>query len=275
MELPRGLPRAPSLRIGKRLVHCCGSTVYVRNCPTSLLAPADCCSARNRVAGSGKSILWYVSHEICHLSPLKSSISSTIIEEVKANCDAGLALMAYFYFDRRDQAKQDARGLLNSLLSQLSAKSDSCYEILSELYSRHDAGSQKPGDDALKQCLIDMLQVPGQPVTYIIVDALDESPNTSDLVSPRHEVLKLVEELVDLSLPNLRLCITSRREADIIPALEHLASYSVSLHDQNGQKEDISFYVKSVVHSNRKMRKWIVEDKELVIDTLVRKANGM
>jgi hypothetical protein len=201
--------------------------------------------------------------------------SSTIIKEVGAISDAGLAEMAFFYFDFRDKAKQDARGLFTSLLGQLSAKSDSCYKILSELYSRHHARSWKPDDDALKQCLIDMLQVPGQPVTYIIVDALDECPNTSNVVSPRHEVLKLVEELVDLSLPNLRLCITSRREADIIPVLEDLASHSVSLHDQSGQKEDVSFYVKSVVHSDRRVRKWRVEDKELVIDTLVRKANGM
>jgi hypothetical protein len=183
--------------------------------------------------------------------------------------------MAYYYFDFRDKAKQDARGLLTSLLSQLSAKSDSCYKILSELYSKHNAGSRKPVDDALKQCLIDMLQVPGHPATYIIVDALDECPNTSDVVSPRDQVLKFVEELVDLSLPNFRLCITSRREADIIPALEQMASHAVSLHDQNGQKEDIVFYIKSVVHSNQRVRKWRVEDKELVIDALVRKANGM
>jgi hypothetical protein len=49
----------------------------------------------------------------------------------------------------------------------------------------------------------------------------------------------------------------------------------VSLHDQSGQKNDIRDYIKSVVYSDRKMRKWRVEDKELVIDTLVRKADGM
>jgi hypothetical protein len=183
--------------------------------------------------------------------------------------------MAYFYFDFRDKAKKDVRGLLTSLLSQLSAKSDVCYKILSELYSRHNTGSRQPVDDTLKQCLIDVLQVPGQPATYIIVDALDECPNTPDVVSPRDEVLKLVEELINLSLPTLHLCITSRREADIIPALQPLASHPMSLHDQNGQKEDISFYVKSVVNSDRRVRRWKVQDKELVIDTLVRKAGGM
>jgi hypothetical protein len=183
--------------------------------------------------------------------------------------------MGYFYFDFRDKSKQDIRGLLTCLLSQLSAKSDSCYRILSELYSNHNAGSQKPLDDTLKECLIDMLTVTGQPTTYIFMDALDECPNTSEVVSPRDRVLKLVEDLMDLSLPNLRLCITSRREADVISVLEPLASHQVSLHDQDGQKEDISLYVKSVVQSDRRVRKWRVEDKELVIDTLIKKADGM
>jgi hypothetical protein len=33
--------------------------------------------------------------------------------------------------------------------------------------------------------------------------------------TPREKVLKFVEELVDLHLTNLRICITSRPEADI------------------------------------------------------------
>jgi hypothetical protein len=183
--------------------------------------------------------------------------------------------MAYFYFDFRDNAKQDIHGLLTSLLGQLSAKSDRCYDILSGLYSRHSAGSRQPSDHALKRCLMDMLCLPEQPVTYIIVDALDECPNTSGVVSPRDQVMDLVEELVELGLPTLRLCVTSRPEADIIPTLETLASHAVSLHEEGGQNEDIADYIRSIVESDRKMRKWRTEDKELVIDILVRKADGM
>ena len=39
--------------------------------------------------------------------------------------------MAYHYFDFRDIKKQDRYGLLSSLISQLSAESDSCCNILS------------------------------------------------------------------------------------------------------------------------------------------------
>jgi hypothetical protein len=185
--------------------------------------------------------------------------------------------MTYFYCDFRDSKKQDVRYLLSSLLAQLSAKSDPCYEILSTLYSNYDAGSRQPSKDALTKCLENILKMGGQPPVYVVIDAVDECPNisTSDVVSPRDRLLELVEKLVALHLPNVRVCVTSRPEADIRASLESLASCSISLHDQIGQRDDISRYVSSVVHSDRNMRKWRPEDKELVIETLSRKAEGM
>jgi hypothetical protein len=183
--------------------------------------------------------------------------------------------MAYYYFDFRDSSKQGIRGLLTSLLSQLTAKSGHCSRILSDLYSSHNFGSSQPGDDELKQCLVEMLALPEHPLTYFIMDALDECPNTSGVKSPREQVLKFIEELVLLRLPALRLCMTSRPEADIISTLEPLASHAVCLQDQDGQKEAISDYVKSIVSSDWRMKKWRIEDKNLVIDILVRKADGM
>ena len=192
-----------------------------------------------------------------------------------ARRDAGLGLTAYYYFDFRSKAKQDLRGLLSSLVVQLCAKSDPCYQILLRLYSTHDNGSQLPDDDALVQCLKDMLTLPDQLVIYLIVDALDECPATSEVVSPRDRVIELIEGLVELHLPNLRIAVTSRPEADILDALGPLASHTVSLHDENGQKQDIVDYVTFVVHSDRKMRKWRAEDKKLVIDTISERADGM
>ena len=183
--------------------------------------------------------------------------------------------MAYFYFDFKDSSKQDAHSLLTSLLAQLSSISDPCYDILSGLYSRHHAGSQQPDDHTLTECLKDMLKLPGQPTVYLIVDALDECPNTSGFPTAREKVLDLLEELVDLKFPNLRLCVTSRPEVDIGTVLRPLTSLHVSLHDESGQNQDILNYIKSVVQSDRKMRRWRDEDKQLVIDTLSAKAGGM
>ena len=189
--------------------------------------------------------------------------------------EAGLATMAYYYFDFRDVRKQDCYGLLTSLLSQLSAKSDSCSDLLSQLRSKHATGTGSPTTRALTKSIKDMLSLPGQGQIYLIIDALDECPDVSGTPSAREEVLDLVQELVGLKLSNLHLCVASRPEIDIRKSLEPLEPLQISLHDERGQKEDIIKYIKSVVHSDRKMRSWRDDDKELVIKVLSEKADGM
>jgi hypothetical protein len=206
-----------------------------------------------------------------------SLISSTIIEDIKSLCEAGQASMAFIYFDFRNANKQCLRDLLPSLLTQLSARSTTRCDILSKLYSDHDDGKMQPSDSVLTKCLKDMLTLPDQHPIYLIMDALDESPITSGIPSARESVLQFLKELVDLGLPKLHICATSRPEIDIRNAIEPLASLRVSLHDQTGQKEDIAEYVRSIVYSNSdtNMRRWKKEDKELVVKTLAERADGM
>ncbi|KAN0141624.1 hypothetical protein V8E53_000086, partial [Lactarius tabidus] len=207
----------------------------------------------------------------------KSVLCSAVIQHVIALRNAGLASVAYFYFDFRDVDKKNQRNLLSSLLIQLSSRSRLCLDILSHLFSTHNAGKEQPSEHTLVQCLKDMLvtQSSSQLPTYIILDAIDECPNTSGLPTPREQVLELVKALVDLRLPNLRICVTSRPEIDISTTLEPLASGQLSLHDQPGQKRDIDEYVSAIVQSDTKMRRWREDDRKLVIETLSEKADGM
>ena len=208
-----------------------------------------------------------------------------MIQDIEALCKTGNASMAYFYFDFRDADKQELRDLLPSLLTQLCARSDSlCDELselrcntLSDLYLTHDEGKTQPSDKVLAECLKKMVTLSNERPTYLIIDALDESPNTSGIPSSRERVLQLLKELVELRLPNLRICVTSRPEIDIRDILEPLTSRQVSLHNQTGQKQDIVDYVKSVVYSNSEMiiRRWRTEDKELVVEVLSERADGM
>ena len=202
-----------------------------------------------------------------------------MIEDIEVLRKAGNASMAYFYFDFRDPKKQALRGLVTSLLIQLSASSVPRYDILSDLYLAHDEGKKQPRDSKLVECLKQMLTLPDQRPTYLVIDALDESPNTSGIPSPREAVLQLVKELVELRPPSLDLhiCVTSRLEIDIGDVLEPLTSRSVSLHDQTGQNKDIEDYVKSIVYSDSEtiMKNWGKEEKELVIKVLSERADGM
>jgi hypothetical protein len=201
--------------------------------------------------------------------------SSTIIDDIISIRKFGLASLAFFYCDFRENEKRDIRGLLSSLLVQLCHQSDSYCHILSGFYSEHENGSQHPSDDALVQCLKKILEVPGQAPVHLIVDGLDECSNTSAMPSPRERILMLLEDLIDSELPNLRICVTSRPEIDIKVALEPLTFRSVSLNDESGQRKDIGDYIKSVVNTDPKMRRWKAADKELVVDVLIKKSDGM
>ena len=185
--------------------------------------------------------------------------------------------MAYFYFDFRDLDKQHIRNLLPSLLIQLSAQSDACRDILSRLYLANDNGEKQPRVGAMTQCLREMLTICDQRPIYIILDALDECPNLSGIPSPREQVLMLVKDLVNLRLPHLHICVTSRPEFDIRATLRPLALHSVSLHDESGQTKDIIDYVNSVVYSDSEtmMKRWREEDKKIVVQSLAEKADGM
>jgi len=189
--------------------------------------------------------------------------------------EAGRASLGYFYCDFRDSEKQNRYNLLCSLLTQLSSRADSFCDVISGLYSAHDDGAHKPNDIGLTKCLRDILSLPNPGPVWIIIDALDECPNVSGIPSAREQVLELVRELADLQLPNLHICVTSRPEVDIRSVLEPLVPLPVSLHDQNGQKEDIMEYIRFIVDSDPRMQKWREEERNLVVETLSGRADGM
>jgi len=213
---------------------------------------------------------------LCHSSQLLTSpLSSSIVQDITKSCEAGLGSIAFFYFDFKDESKKNARGALSSLLVQLAAQSDAYSEILSALYSEHDAGAKQPSNDALRKCFESMLAIPDQAPIFIVIDALDECPNSADTPSPRENVLHLLEWLLELRCSNLWVSVTSRPEPDIEAVLQSLASLTISLHNQSGQEEDITNYIKWFVNSDPKARKWRMQDKELVIQKLSKQADGM
>lgn len=188
---------------------------------------------------------------------------------------SGLASLAFFYCDFREDQKKDPRGLLSSLLVQLCHQSDSYCDVLSNLSLEHNNGSRQPSDSTLLNCLEEILRLPRHTPVYLIMDALDECPITSSIWSPRDEVLTLIRKLIDSQIPNLRICVTSRPEMDIKSVLDSSAFRSISLHNESGQMEDIENYIRSVVNTDRLMQRWHAADRQLVIEVLTNKADGM
>jgi hypothetical protein len=146
--------------------------------------------------------------------------------------------------------------------------------MLYELYLDHAKGLRCPSDGALVGCLKDLFKLPGLAPVYLIVDALDECPNTS-LRPPRAEVLTLLEELIKSQFPNLYICVTTRPEIDITDVLDPLNFRFVSLYDQSEQKRDIDNYIKWVINSHPKNKGWKKEHRERVISVFAENADGM
>jgi hypothetical protein len=204
-------------------------------------------------------------------------ISSAIIQDIKSMRQARPALIAYHYFDYKDTSKRNVHGLLTSLLFQLSDDSDRCRDVLHQLYKTCREGAEQASDTGLTECLNAMLELPDQLPTFVVIDALDECPNCIGTPSAREEVLDFVDDLVGTRHSNLFVCITSRPEQDIQAVFNPLTSPSccMSLHEEQGQREDINNYVRFFVNSDRAMRRWRQEDKELVITTLSERTQGM
>ncbi|KAH9965646.1 hypothetical protein BJV74DRAFT_911015 [Russula compacta] len=192
----------------------------------------------------------------------KTVLSSAIVYGISDICSAGSGHIAFFFFDFKDTAKQDARALLSSLIVQLSNQSNSFYDILLRFYSAHQGGTQQPSIGALTKCLVDMLKVPGDVPIYIIIDALDECPNTTGMPSSRDQVLVW-----------WRTGQIGSSKTSLEPLT--LESNRISLHDEIGQKQDIVDFISAAVYSDKNMRRWRDEDKRLVIETLSDRADGM
>ena len=272
MGPPRGSLKGLSMMNGKQRALFCGPMEIV--CSSLVFLPL-LLIVSNIVAGSGKSVFWWVTSEMGLSASLILVTSSLVIKDIESLRATGLAAVAYYYFDFKDTGKQDRRGLLSSLLNQLCTRSHRGYDILLSLYDAHGNGSRQPSEVDLIQCLKNVLALPGHGRVYIIVDGVDESPNKPGIPSPREKVLQLMKELAGLRHPDVRVCITSRPEVDIRTVLEPLASHTVSLHDEGGQTRDIVNYIESVVESDANMGKWRPADRQMVIDSLSQKANGM
>jgi hypothetical protein len=161
--------------------------------------------------------------------------SSAIIDEINAMRKSGLASLAFYYNDFKENRNRNISRLLSSVLSQLCDQSDAYHDVLSIFYSKHLYGAQNLSDNELLRCFKDLLALPGQAPIYLIIDALDEYPTTPVMPSPREEVLMLVEQLMEARLPNLRICVTSRLETDIKVVLDSLTFRSISIYDEEGQ----------------------------------------
>jgi len=204
-------------------------------------------------------------HTIClHGSSLKTGPSSSIIS--KLVCDRSGAL-AYFYFDFRDDQKQDMRGLLSSCIFQLADKDQRYHTILTTFYEENSNSHLEPPTDILMLCLKSMIH--SSQILFLIIDAFDECTERSDLGT-------FISNLINMNHSSLRLLVTSRIDYDIQKIMcTHHAHY-VHLNEDPGHAKDISAYVRArLSDSIFSDLDWPRHVREHAEQALISKANGM
>lgn len=105
----------------------------------------------------------------------------------------------------------------------------------------------------------------------LILDALDEVP-----YGPfRDAILDFLAKLTELNLRCLRILVTSRREGDISERLLGTTAWISVRIDPHNVKDDIHRFVTGQIAQHWNLKMQSEEVKQLIIEGLVEKADGM
>jgi hypothetical protein len=158
-------------------------------------------------------------------------------------------VISYFFFDFKDEQKQDHIRMIKSIIYQLSQKCIKVPVSLDNLFSScNNNKQQQPFFDELLHVLQETLQQ--FPKVCILLDTLDEC-------SERQELMETIDRLLRWELRNLHVLLTSRKEREIESCLARFVRAENAVNLKNEEvDEDIRIYVKEELFSNRSLSKW-------------------
>ena len=162
--------------------------------------------------------------------------------------------IAFYYFAFSDESKQDAHGMLCTLLLQLSVQFQDGERELEQL--RILSKFSTPSEDLLLQTLRKFLERFQD--SYILLNALDKSPRDHD----REDVLRVIQEIRDWRLPTIHLLVTSRDQLDIQRSLNPSYDSDLSMKNSGVDRDILDFISYQLEHDN-KLQKWQVRQSEI------------
>nr|POF13639.1 vegetative incompatibility protein het-e-1 [Quercus suber] len=196
----------------------------------------------------------------------KTVLCSTAVEDMKGHCAAiENTALAVFYFTFSDKQKQKYEDLLRSLVAQLGWKEPGL-SMLQEAYHKPD--STMLGVNDLEKILIASIQ--SYNVVFLMLDALDESPEESDI---RHDMLDRVEALSQ-NAANLKIFATSRDYRDVRDWIQAIKARSISIA-ASAVNVDIQRYISTQLSRDRRFARLDSQTTALIQQTISSKADGM
>ncbi|KIW97054.1 uncharacterized protein Z519_02446 [Cladophialophora bantiana CBS 173.52] len=211
------------------------------------------------------SFLWLYGFAGCGKSVLCSTAIQHAFRRRQSSADSAVA---FFFFDFRDESKQDASAMLRALLLQLCGQVPGLELSMTRLKDLYNHGT--PPVNVLLKYLQEAAQCRH---IYILLDALDESPEEIS----RTEVLSVINTLRRWQLPRLHLLVTSRDVPDIrnhlkFPTLQQGVEH-ISLKNDSIQ-QDISKYVAFQIDYDPQLQRW-GDHREKIKSYLTKHAGGV
>ena len=193
----------------------------------------------------------------------KTVLMSYLIEQIKKHCNTsqGSKYTYVHYYCYFGHNQDESAPFLRWLIRQLCQNADSIPAQLYELF-RHGA---EPNLVELLAVVEEVLQ--NFDITYIVIDALDESNN-------RNDILKVLKALaIDPRFKKLQLLVSGREYIDIEIVMRE---FSIPISMANPSvKKDIRLLVRSMLQSNSKFKRWPSELLTEVEHTVSTRARGM
>jgi hypothetical protein len=158
--------------------------------------------------------------------------------------------------------------MLSSIVRQLLRQADNIPKTVKELFDRYQHSS--PPADRLLSAIKKLLKNPGQ--YFIIIDALDECSLHDH---QRQSLCESLKDICEWALPDMHLLVTSRREADLVRALDPLVTFPPISIQAEVIASDVLKYVRTELAEHERLKKWPEKVKTEIEEALVRKADGM
>jgi hypothetical protein len=216
-------------------------------------------------SGERKECIVVTKYLFCAAISILIAFSSTLVQSLSQDSRSKNIPHLYYFFSFRYPSTQTCENFLRSILFQLLFFCDDVSSPLKDLYLAHK-GTMQPSMKELTACFVSVVN--GLEEVRLFGDGFDECSQWNSL-------WYFLSKVTRDQCPSLRFIFASRPESYIRDAVNALNIPTIDLTLCDEMNSDIVKYISESLEDNPRFSKIPREGRELIYDTLIRRADGM